>query len=208
MSREPFENLEVKHLGQSKYQAEKSLCLNKIGVLGKRAGRQCGWRGRAGEKVGRQGCCNAQGPFRAGLVDHASCLGVGIFCYCGLHPKDLLWAQKWHTRIKISKVHWLLCGEKPEEKARTEARRAGRRLLQKPRWGMVVWTRVAVFNGWLGMDDGDLLKCWPQSENKWENQRMIPQLPLIKVGYGGTTPGQDANVHLSVLPLVLLLSWC
>ena len=50
---EPFENLEVKHLGQRKYQADKSLCLNKIGVLRKRA-RKCDWRGRTREKIGRQ----------------------------------------------------------------------------------------------------------------------------------------------------------
>ena len=77
---EPFENLEVKHLGQRKHQAEKSLCLNKIGVLQKRTGRQCGWKGRTGEKVGRQVCAMDKDQFRSGLVDHASCLGVEIFC--------------------------------------------------------------------------------------------------------------------------------
>lgn len=63
---ELLENLELKHLGRIKHQAEKSLCLDEIGVLQNRAGSQCGQKGRAREKVGRQGCSIDKDQFRLG----------------------------------------------------------------------------------------------------------------------------------------------
>lgn len=39
-----------------------------------------------------------------------------------------------------------------------------------------------------------------------KNQRIIPGLPLIKVGHGGRTYGRDGIVYMLVLPFVLLLS--
>lgn len=79
------------------------------------------------------------------------------------HRNDIQW-----FRFQKATGCYVEKSEKPKEEARLEARRAGRRLLQKPRWGMVVGTSVVVFSGWIGLDDGDLLKCWPQIENEWE----------------------------------------